>query len=285
MRLASGTIRAYGVATTSHSISTKVEIMNQKTRLGGVLAAVTLLPGIAFAGESALTTSANIGVFSQYVFRGITQTDEDPALQGGFDLTHSSGLYAGVWGSNISWIDDFGMSTGGNSLEVDLYGGYRGSIGSSGVGYDLGVLYYWYPGDTVNGFDADTTEIYGALTYKWAGIKVFYTLDDYFGYKGDTGSNGADGTIYYDLSANIPVSDTGLTVNLHYGILDVDNDLDSPSELSYDDWKIGLSYALPRNFTLGAYLTGTDADEAFYTTPAGEDTSDDQFVVSLSRTF
>lgn len=268
-----------------HFISMKVAIMNQTTMLRGALVAIALLPGIAGAAESAFTTSANIGVFSQYVFRGITQTDEDPALQGGFDVGHSSGLYAGIWGSNISWIDDFGLSSGGNSLEVDLYGGYRGTIGATGIGYDIGYLYYWYPGDTTGGFDPDTSEIYGALTYQWAGVKVYYTVDDYFGYKGDTGSNGADGTLYYDLYANIPVGDTPLTVNLHYGILDVDNDLASPSEVSYDDWKLGLSYALPRNFTLGAYLTGTDADEAFYTTPAGEDTSDDQFVVFLSRTF
>ena len=91
--------------------------------------------------------------------------------------------------------------------------------------------------------------------------------------------------MYYDLYANIPVGDTKLTVNLHYGHLDVENDLASPSELSYNDWKIGATYALHENFALDAYLTGNDADDAFYTTPAGKNTADDQFVVFLSRTF
>jgi uncharacterized protein (TIGR02001 family) len=255
------------------------------TMLACAVAAVPFLPGAAAADEEALTTTANVGVFSQYVFRGITQTDEDPALQGGFDAAHSSGFYAGLWGSNISWISDFGSSDGGNSLELDVYGGYRGTFGDSELGYDVGLLYYWYPGDTTGGFDPDTIELYGGLTYKWAGLKLYYSLDDYFGFEGDTGDNGSDGTIYYDLSANIPVGESGVTVNLHYGYLDVENDLPSSSELSYADWKVGASYALPRNFTVGAFLTGTDAEPVFYTTPAGKDTSDDQFVAFLSRTF
>jgi uncharacterized protein (TIGR02001 family) len=260
--------------------------MSQKMiRSACALAAAGLLPGIAGAQEAALTATANVGLYSQYVFRGITQTDEDPALQGGFDLGHASGLYAGAWGSNISWIGDFGSSDGGNSLELDLYGGYRGALGDSGFGYDLGLIYYWYPGDTLGGFDPDTTELYAGLTYAWAGLKVSYSLDDYFGFEGDTGANGSDGTLYYDLYANVPVGESGVTINLHYGRLEVENDLASSTELSYDDWKVGASWALPQGFTTGAYLTGNDAEPAFYTTPSGTDTADDQFVVFLSRTF
>lgn len=260
--------------------------MNRKNvRHTCIIALAALLPAIVLAEDSPLTTSANVGVFSQYVFRGIAQTDEDPALQGGFDLGHTSGMYAGLWGSNVSWISDFGSSDGGNSLELDLYGGYRGTFGDSGLGYDLGLIYYWYPGDTLGGFDPNTLEVYGGLTYEWAGLKLSYSLDDYFGFEGDTGANGSDGTLYYDLYANIPVGDSGLTVNLHYGYLDVENDLPSATELSYGDWKVGASYALPRSFTIGAYLTGNDAEPSFYTTPAGTDTADNQFVVFLSRTF
>jgi uncharacterized protein (TIGR02001 family) len=116
-------------------------------------------------------------------------------------------------------------------------------------------------------------------------VQTAYGLEDYFGYEGDTGSNGSDGTFYCDLYANIPVGESGVTVNLHYGYLDVENDLAGSSELSYADWKIGATYALPRAFAVGAYLTGTDAEPAFYTTPAGTDTADDQFVIFLSRTF
>jgi uncharacterized protein (TIGR02001 family) len=136
-----------------------------------VLGLAVAMPAMAAAEESSVNTAANVGVFSQYVFRGIAQTDEHPALQGGLDLAHTSGLYAGVWGSNISWISDLGTSSGGNSLELDLYGGYRGTFGDSGLGYDAGLIYYWYSGDTIGGFDPDTTEIYAALTYQWAGFR------------------------------------------------------------------------------------------------------------------
>lgn len=253
--------------------------------MAAVAVAVLSFPAAALAEDADFTVTGNVGLFSQYVFRGITQTDEDPAVQVGFDVSHSSGLYAGLWGSNISWISDFGSSDGGNSLELDLYAGYRNSIGETGIGYDVGAIYYWYPGDTFNDFDADTVEIYGALTYQWAGLKISYNLDNYFGYEGDTGSNDSDGTTYYDLYVNIPVGKTGVTVNLHYGILDVKHDLASPSELSYNDWKVGASYALPQSFSTGAYFTATDADAGFYTTPAGKDTSDNQVVVFLSKTF
>lgn len=259
--------------------------MIQKSLLAGALAAALCLGNPVRAEESALSITGNVGLFSQYVFRGITQTDEDPALQGGFDLTHETGLYAGLWGSNVSWIGDFGSSDGGNSLELDLYGGYRNAFGESDFGYDVGLIYYWYPGDTNAGFDPDTVELYGALTWKWAGFKLWYSLDDYFGYPGDTGSNGSDGTIYYDLYANIPIGETGFTAILHYGYLDVKNDQSSPDELSYGDWKVGASYALPKNFTLGLFFTGNDADAGFYTTPAGKNTADDQFVAYLSTTF
>src|SRR6266498_1225542 len=87
------------------------------------------------------SSTGNVGLFSQYVFRGITQTNEKPAVQGGFDLGHKSGFYVGTWASNISWISDYtpGVSA---SLEWDFYGGYKGSLPAD-FGYDLGVLYYY----------------------------------------------------------------------------------------------------------------------------------------------
>ena len=258
--------------------------MIRKIFIAAATATTLALPVVALAEDSAYTITGNVGLFSQYVFRGITQTNEESAVQGGFDVTHSSGLYAGLWGSNISWISDFEQSDGGNSLELDLYAGYRNSIGETGIGYDLGGIYYWYPGDTLNDFNPDSAEIYGALTYKWAGAKISYSLNNYFGYEGNTASSDSSGTLYYDLYANIPVAETGVTVNLHYGILNVSHDLDSPSQVSYNDWKIAATYALPRSFTVGAYFTSTDADKGFYTTPAGKDTSANEFVVSISKT-
>ncbi len=107
-------------------------------------------PAAAPAPEPDWTFTGNVGLYSQYVFRGISQTNEKPALQGGFDLGHKSGLYAGTWASNISWLSDGNPPSApppapSASLEWDFYGGYKGSLPAD-FGYDLGVLYYWYPG-------------------------------------------------------------------------------------------------------------------------------------------
>jgi uncharacterized protein (TIGR02001 family) len=119
------------------------------TAVLGALAA----PSFVFAADAApapdLTVSYNVGLYSQYIFRGLTQTNRKPALQGGVDLTHSSGFYLGAWGSNISWLKDK-IGTGGavyksgGSLEIDIYGGYRHNFDKvgSGLGIDIGALQY-----------------------------------------------------------------------------------------------------------------------------------------------
>src|SRR6187551_3923067 len=96
------------------------------------------------------TLTGNFGIYSQYIFRGLTQTDRKPAFQGGFDLATPGGFYAGTWGSNISWLHDAGVVDHGASLEWDFYGGYKYAFNDD-WGMDVGVLYYWYPGDYVEG--------------------------------------------------------------------------------------------------------------------------------------
>ncbi len=100
----------------------------------------------ALASEvSEVTVSGNLGLYSQYVFRGMTQTAHKPALQAGVELVHPTGLYAGLWGSNVAWLQDYqGYRTG--SLELDIYGGWRGNVDNS-LSYDLGVIRYNYPVD------------------------------------------------------------------------------------------------------------------------------------------
>lgn len=236
--------------------------------------------GHAEEAASPHTLTGNFGLFSQYVFRGLTQTNEEPAAQGGFDYSHSSGFYAGTWASNVSWLRDFGAYADGGSLEWDVYGGFKGTLGESGLGYDVGLLYYWYPGDPApNVVKADTTELYAGLSWQWLSAKLSYSIDD------DTfGVADSRGTYYADLTANIPIVDK-LTGVLHYGIQEFDgatNDVVA----SYKDWKIGVNYALPKSFTLGAFFTGTDmtaTQESFYTTPSGKELGDNQFVISISR--
>ena len=239
------------------------------------------------------TVTANIGLFSEYIFRGIAQTAGKPAVQGGFDWSHVSGFYAGTWASNISWLEDFGAYNR-SSLEWDFYGGYKQNFpGSEDWSYDLGVYGYVYPGRKNPGvFDADTWEIYGALGWKWASLKFSYALSDYFGAR----PNGqkTDGTWYLDLSGTYPIPDTPWAVIGHFGHLDVrhdgsDSDLSTAGKVSYNDWKIGASYTVPegvvKGLELGAYYTGNDAKQRFYTDLTGYNTAKDRGIFYVKKTF
>ena len=258
-----------------------------KSILAAALAGALTAPLATWAqSASPHTLTGNVGFFSQYIFRGLTQTDTEPALQGGFDYAHASGLYAGTWASNISWLADYGAYTS-SSLEWDFYGGYKKTLGD--FGYDVGLLQYYYPGTAAPGANkADTTELYGALSWRWLSAKLSYSIGDK-----TFGVADSRGTYYLDLSAAYPVTEK-LSLLAHYGIqkfkgsdpaLSGSND----SNASYKDWKLGVSYALPANFTVGAYYTDTDMDEtqrSFYTIPAtGRELGKGTGTIYLQKTF
>jgi uncharacterized protein (TIGR02001 family) len=261
--------------------------MNRKTTTASALAMAGLMAATpSFAEDSPHSLTANVGIYSQYVFRGITQTAEDPALQGGFDYAHSSGIYLGVWGSNISWLNDANAYTKGGSLEMDFYGGYKGTIGD--FGYDLGVLQYWYPGDAADGFNkADTTELYVAGSWKWFTVKYSYAVSNkVFGY------SDADGSDYWDFGASVPIGESGFTLGAHYGIqgfkgstAGVDN-----SNYEYDDWKVSATYDMGKlsktlgGVTVGIAYTDTNADSAYWTVN-GNNLGDSQFLGWVSKSF
>ncbi|MBL0142065.1 MAG: hypothetical protein IPP91_08285 [Betaproteobacteria bacterium] len=232
--------------------------------------------------------TANAGLFSQYIFRGISQTAGEAAVQGGFDYAHSSGLYLGTWASNISWLQDFGAYSR-SSLEWDFYGGFKNNFpGSEDWTYDVGVLYYYYPGKINPGItNANTVEGYGAVGWKWLSVKASYNFQNYFGAK-PIGEK-TNGTWYFDLSAAYPVGESGVTLLGHYGILDVRHDGSGSSKASYDDWKIGASYVIPEGFMksveVGAYYTGNNAEEGFYTDLTGYNTAKNTGVVYIKKTF
>ena len=245
--------------------------MFKKIAKAGLVAAA-LGSGLAQAQQPAApasphTLTGNVGLFSQYIFRGLTQTNKDPAIQGGFDYSHSSGFYAGTWASNISWLRDpvapGNAYSAGGSLEWDFYGGYKWSLPND-LTLDLGTLYYWYPGDAnvaANPLNpkADTWEIYGGLSWKWLSAKLSYSVDNKTFAVLDS-----SGTYYFDLTAAYPVPDTKLTLIAHWGtqkfkgqdprLIGVAN---NDTACSYDDWKLGLSYALPKDFTIGFFYTNT----------------------------
>ena len=134
-----------------------------------------LVSGQAFAGAS-----ANIGVTSNYMWRGMTQTQDDPAIQGGLDYSHDSGVYVGTWASNSKFANDSGT-------ELDLYAGYKKEL-KGGMSYDVGVIKYAYPDDN----SLDFTELYAKAGYKGVGAEVDYTL-------GKEGNQGKEHDLYYAL--------------------------------------------------------------------------------------
>lgn len=212
------------------------------------------------------TFTYNVGLYSQYVFRGLTQTAYRPAIQGGADYSHSSGFYVGTWGSNINWLTDSGNWHEG-SLEWDIYGGFKNTIGDTGIGYDVGLLNYVYPGTKTvagksNAFFTDpyTLEAYAALSWKWIQAKYSYAITDAFGAKN------SDGTYYAELNANYPIGETGLTVVAHVGrqeydgkVSGINNDL-----LSYTDYKLGLTKSWANGVNVGGYYTDTNARDSAY---------------------
>ncbi len=218
---------------------------------------------VAEEAKSAFSVSGNVGLYSDYIFRGYTQTKNDPALQGGFDIEHESGAYAGVWASNVNWTTEGGYMDD-NSMEIDGYFGFAGDLGETGIGYDVGVLKFYYPGTNTTagagGADTDATEVYASLSKQIgpvsASLGVYYVVsDDAWGFVN------ADGSIYWDLSVATSVGP--LDWAFHLG----DQSFEGSGNEAYDytDWKVDVSYALNDNFTVGAFYTDTDMTETTWT--------------------
>ena len=233
------------------------------------------------------TFTGNLGLYSQYIFRGISQTNEKPAVQGGFDLGHKSGFYVGTWASNVSWLEDFGLYNR-SSLEWDFYGGFKQNFGDSDWFWDVGTLYYYYPGKKNPGvYSANTWELYGAIGWKWITFKGSYSLQDYFGLRPD--GQKSDGTYYLELNGAYPFADTGFALVGHFGALRVRHDPAGPNSLNYEDWRAGVTYTVPegvlKGVEFGAYYSGNNAESAPYTDLTGYDTSKDRGVIYVKKTF
>ena len=276
----------------------------QKTAISA--AAVALLAGlstVAFAADEPAAPevspiTANVTVASNYIYRGLTQTNNKPAIQGGFDYAHESGFYVGNWNSNISWISDQyggggtkpGSGTGSVTapIEMDFYAGFKKELIGEGFASDFGVLQYYYPvsGMVANaptsaqvtasptsrqslGASPSTTEIYAAQNFTAGPVTGFfkfsYALSNLFGIYNSKGS------FYPDLTANYDTGFYGITVNAHVGYQYVPNNVvvnntQAPGmagtyNWSYADWKLGLTKDFGGGLSGSAYYTGTSAQK------------------------
>jgi uncharacterized protein (TIGR02001 family) len=254
----------------------------KKSTLRLLAAAATLatLPAISFAEDPpAPSVAFNIGGVSDYRYRGISQSRLKPALQGGIDYTNPNGLYVGTWLSSIKWIKDAG---GDDSVEWDIYGGYRGSI-VEGLSYDVGVLTYQYPnnklGDIPGFANANTTEVYGALTYGPATLKYSHSVSNLFGFV-DSKSSG-----YLDLSASFDLG-SGFSLAPHIGHQSVAHN----SAYSYTDYSLTLGKDLGSGFSVSAAVIGTDDKKvngvpAYYYAPSDKSLQKATLVVGAKYTF
>jgi uncharacterized protein (TIGR02001 family) len=223
------------------------------------LAAFVLL-ATASAAHAELT--GTVTAVSDYNWRGITQTSQDPALQGSIDFSMENGFYVGAWASNV----DFGDCCD-EEVEVDLYAGFSGG---DVVTWDVGFQYYWYPGAD----DLDFPEVYAGLGYKWFETKLWYS-SDFANYSEQAWY--LEGNAAYELPANF-----GLEA--HIGYSTGDGIEEAYGQDDYFDWSVGVTYSLS-HFDLGLkYADGSDL-ETLDGTPDDISSSEGVVIFSVSTTF
>jgi uncharacterized protein (TIGR02001 family) len=226
--------------------------------LGSVLAA-SMMSSTAFA-----EVTANVALTSDYVFRGVSQSAEQPAIQGGFDYSHDSGLYVGTWASSVD-----STFYGGSEMELDFYAGYSAAINDA-ITYDVGVLRYMYPD---NSSSADYDEAYLGLSYSMFSLTYYKGL----GLGGKSMALGnADLGNYLDLSAELSLPED-ISMTLHVGQLDAHGG----STADYTDYKIGVSKEFS-GYGVDLSYTDTNADTATYTIN-GNDLGAGRLVITLSK--
>ena len=256
----------------------------KKTLLAVTLAALTsgaatsALAADPKAPEPDFEISGNFGLASDYRFRGISQTDKDPAAQGGFDVSHKSGFAAGVWASNVSdW------AAPGGSQEIDVYASYSGSLPME-IGYEIGIVRYQYPGIAVavDAVSNNTTEWFIGASYGPVSYKFSKTTGTWFGIRD------SDGSAYHSLGVEFTPIEK-LTVGITAGYQDIKRG-GTQQENSFKDYGLSLSYDLGDDFAVGLMFTSVDfKDELgkdwFTTTNDGTRLYDDSVVFSISKTF
>ncbi len=206
----------------------------------------------------ALEISGNVALATDYIYRGISQTDEEATIQGGFDIEGESGLYVGVWASNIAFD---------GSIEIDVYAGFAGEF-TEDLGFDIGALYYEYPND-LGPNHSSFQEIYGSLSYKDLTVGVNYSSDFFF-------ESGSSIYAYIDYSLSLP-NDFGLA--FHYGDQSID-DNDTFGAPDYSDYSVSLSKTWADvDFALTWFDTDLSANQCF----GGSDVCDSRVVFGLSK--
>jgi len=234
----------------------------------------------------AVTGTTTIG--SQYIFRGLSQTDGQPTIQGELDLVHPSGFYLSTALSNVSWFTDQNLNTAkapvltgsvaSASLELDLFGGYKWGFAKDWT-LDVGFYRYLYPGTYTHYayYGPNTTEGYLGLSYSWASLKYSRVLSN-----GEFGTPKADGSSYVDLSLAIPLGESGWTLQAHGGKTTYAGTGNSP--LDYTDYKLGVSTEV-KGYTFALAGTNADTKDAVYTNALGQNIGKGRVTFTITKAF
>jgi uncharacterized protein (TIGR02001 family) len=290
-------------------------------------AAVALLSGLACSSAFAADTptdpedagspiAANVTIVNDYRYRGISQSNFKPAIQGGFDYAHESGFYIGNWNSSISWISD-SYGQGGSApvtgkavsapIEMDFYAGFKKELIGEGFASDFGVLQYYYPTSGIpnsGGLAANpnSTELYAAQNFTFGPLtgfaKVSYAVTTLFGTANSTGS------YYPDLTLNYDTGVWGLALNGHIGYQYIAgnapvgatnyvgksvSNVSNSTLYSYTDWKLGVTKDFGSGLSAAIAYVGTNAATYqggySYSSPQGKNLGKSTGLISLTKTF
>ena len=245
--------------------------LHNLSRVASALSLAFAAESVAMAqDDSAITVSGGATVVSDYRFRGISQTDKRFALQGSVGVSHSSGLYATVWGSSI---DDYVAN--GADAELDLILGYKTTVGATTL--DGGILYYYYPGS--GGVDSDFAEFFLSASHTFGIASAKLTAAYAPKQSALTIGDGKEDNLYLagDLSVAVPETPVSLTAHLGHSF--------GPSYLTigdeYTDWSLGASVAV-KNLSFG--LSYVDTDKSLIS-PSGRNISKAGIVASVGVSF
>lgn len=274
----------------------------QKTAIAaaitGLFAPAVFAQAAPAAAPEPSPITANVTLVNDYRFRGITQSNYQPAIQGGFDYAHESGFYIGNWNSTINWVSNGNANTVNAPLEMNFYGGFKKELIAPGFASDFGVLQYYYP--STGSFSAtvnpNTTELYAAQNFTFGPltgfVKFSYGLTTIFGIPNSSGS------FYPDLTLNYDTGFWGITANGHVGYQYVAGQPNtagplgqSYNNISYTDWKLGLTKDFGGGLALSASYVSTNANPNFWNTFTGPGNTPNSSagrggaVVALTKTF
>jgi uncharacterized protein (TIGR02001 family) len=245
----------------------KERIMMKSKLLNSLILAALALPGVAMAEDSPF--SGNVSLTTNYLYRGWSQTGNNAAIQGGFDYANPNGIYAGVWGSSISWLGDLGIMHSGT--ELDTYVGY-GSSFATDFSYDVGYLRYNYPGYYGSNTNADTDEFHGKIGYKWVSLKYSYTTSNIFGFADTKCST------YLEVNGSYDVGPVSLAA--HYGKQKYGGS--GCVGCDYADYNVSVSKDFS-GYTYALLYSNTDVSGGGLETATGAKLADGKVVLTLSH--